>query len=182
CAACVFRQKDKQVLTPQRHSRLRRCERVNSTEKICGVLQIHGHALLLAALQQNRDLGHFHKSMPHSDMVDAWGKLPNIELLPWRNQWHLLGDDFQENHELVQHLIVSDVLEKGRRRALMRLGQKYGVTSHADRMAGQVRARGGRAGRSEKNGAGGGSVIVRWLHTAAPPPLQVVITVKSAKP
>src|SRR5262249_46101090 len=75
--------------------------------------------------------------MPHGDMVDAWCEFPNIELLQSRNQWHLLRDDFQEHHELMQYLIVSDGLQKGWRRALKRLGQKDGVTRHADWMASQ---------------------------------------------
>ena len=98
------------MLSPERHARLRRCERVNSTEKISGVLQVHGHALFLALFQQDGDLGRFHKSMPHGDTVDAWRKLSDIELLCSRNQGHSRSDDFQEHYELVQYRIVPDVL------------------------------------------------------------------------
>src|SRR5262245_50368047 len=73
--------------------------------------------------------------MPRRDTVDVWRELPNFELLRSRNHRHPLGDDFQEHHEFVHYLIVSDVLQKSRRRALVRLGQKDGMTRHADRMA-----------------------------------------------
>ena len=70
-------------------------------------------------------------------MVDARFELPNLELLRSRNQGYPDRDDFQEHHELVKDLIVLDVLQESRRRALMRLGQKYGMSRHADRMARQ---------------------------------------------
>ncbi len=73
--------------------------------------------------------------MRHGHTVEAWRELPNIELLISWNQGHTRGDDFHEHHTLVKHLIVPDVLQEGRRRDLMRLGQKDGVTRHADRMA-----------------------------------------------
>ena len=95
------------------------------------------HSLFLAQTQEGCDLGRFHKSMPNSHTINSRCKLPNVELLGARDDRDACRHDLQKHHQLMEHCIVPNILEKRGRGTLMGGGEKDGLTADANGLASQ---------------------------------------------
>src|SRR6478736_6867734 len=100
------------MFPPERHPWLRGRKGVNATHEKRGARQMDRDPLFLAQTQEGCDLGRFHKSMPNSHTINSRCKLPNVELLGARDDRDACRHDLQKHHQLMDHRIVPNILEK----------------------------------------------------------------------
>ena len=123
-----------QALLDHVHDRVRRGDQRLAGEEEGGQHQVDRDAVAPAQLERPRDVGRVGEAVADEDAEEALAQLLDLDPLGVGDVGHLLVAHGHEQHALVQHLVVLDVVQHRLRHDLDVAGHEHGRALHAGQL------------------------------------------------